>query len=78
MSQLLMTTVLTDERVKGLASTLLSRHSAFDRGQELILTRLKSLEEIKDKADGALLLLRILGWTGIIGGIVAIIRTIKG
>ncbi len=78
MSQLLMTSALTDERVKGLGTTLLSRHSAFEKGQDLILERLKSLEEVKDKADGALFLIRILGWTGIIGGIVAIIRTIKG
>lgn len=93
MSRLLTTTAVTETKVDGLITTIESRFKAFDRGQELILDRLKpltviieqhldsrlgTLEAVKNKATGALLMVQILGVTGIIGGVIAIIRTLKG
>lgn len=69
---------LLETRVQALISTMDSRHKALDRGQDLILDRLRTLEDIKSKAEGAVWLARLLGITGVIGGIVAIVRMVKG
>jgi hypothetical protein len=92
MNALTLTANLTAARVEGLVSTMDSRHKAFERGQDLILERLKpltllgdqqlhqrltDLEMVKHKAAGALLLMQILGVTGIIGGIIGIARMVS-
>lgn len=98
-SRLDITSAVIAAKVEGLVETIKSRFLAFDRGIELILERLKkidnievvilekqvplenrllNLERIRDKATGALILMRLLGITGIIGGIVAIVRMVRG
>lgn len=92
MSSVALTLGITAARVEGLVSTIDSRHKAFEHGQDLILERMKpltllgeqqidhrlaDLEAVKHKAEGALFLIRVLGITGIIGGIVAIIRMMQ-
>lgn len=87
------TVAVTETLVTGLISTMESRHKAFERGQDLILEKLKpldlmqgqslhsrieTLERVKEKAAGALLLVQLLGIMGIIGGVIAIVRMIKG
>jgi hypothetical protein len=85
---------VTDVRVQGLMQTLDSRFKAFDHGQSLILAklnetsplavtsalagRIKELEDIKAQATGAIWLARLLGITGIIGGVIGIVRMIRG
>lgn len=100
MVKLLTTTAVTDAHLTGLISTMESRHKAFERGQELILEKLKpfeqlrtqmmlleaqnldtrigALESIKNKVTGAIILAQLLGVTGIIGGIVTIVKMIRG
>ena len=91
------TVEVTKTQVAGLAETIKSRFTAFDRGIDLILERLTPigekikviesantegrltvLEAIKNKAAGAILLVQILGVLGIVGGIIAIIKQVKG
>ena len=90
--KLVTTTAITDVKVDGLISTMDSRMKAFDRGQELILNQLKplaafdlqkldrrveELEEVRLRADGAVLLVKILGVTGITGGLIGIIKMLS-
>jgi hypothetical protein len=44
MTKLLTTTAVTDAHLTGLISTMDSRHKAFERGQDLILEKLKPFE----------------------------------
>lgn len=84
---------VTSVRVEGLVSTVESRHKAFERGQDLILDRLKpiatlvdqkldlrltNLEAVRNRAEGAILTIKLLGITGVVGGIVAIVQLIRG
>lgn len=99
MIKLLTTTAVTDAHLTGLISTMESRHKAFERGQDLILEKLKPfeglntqitvfsaqnldarvevLEGLKNKFTGALTLMQVLAGTGIVGGIVAIIKMLR-
>jgi hypothetical protein len=99
MIRLLTTTAVTDAHLTGLISTMDSRHKAFERGQDLILeklkpfeglntqvtlftaqnldTRLGVLEGLKNKFTGALTLMQVLAGTGIVGGIVAIVKMLR-
>jgi hypothetical protein len=70
------TTVLTKEKVDGLLESFKSRMKAFEAGQELILERLQRIESMKDQAAGALLVIKLLGVTGTVGGIIAIVKII--
>lgn len=92
MEKLLTTLSVTESKVDGLMLAMDSRHKAFERGQDLILDRLKPLaiiveqnldarltdiEVLKNKAEGALLMMQVLGVRGVVGGIVAIVRMIS-
>lgn len=91
MQRLLTLTEVNESKINGIISTMDSRHKAFERGQELILERLGPLrilaeqdlnarivniEAAKNKAAGAMLMIQVLGITGVIGGIVAIVKLI--
>ncbi len=85
---------VTDVRVQGLVQTLDSRFKAFDTGQQLILAKLNEaspasvtnalaqrigeLEQIRLQAKGAIWLATMLGIAGMIGGVIGIVKLIKG
>lgn len=72
------TVAVTETKVDGLAETIKSRFIAFDRGIDLILVRLTAIENLKNKAAGAVLFVQILGGMAIIAGVVALVRMVKG
>lgn len=83
MTHILQTTAITEAVVTGLKSTIDSRFASFDRGIDLILERLKAgdsrienLEAIKNQALGAIIFVKVLGITGIIGGVISIVRLV--
>lgn len=71
-------TAVIEALMKGLVSTMESRHKAFERGQDLILERLGRLQAVKERMVGAFTLVSILGISGIVGGIIAIVKAVKG
>lgn len=93
MTEIKLSTALTGAKVDGLVETFKSRFIAFDRGLELILEKFKpldgisalrleeriaGLEMVKNQATGAMWVIKALGVTGIVVGIVAVFKMVLG
>jgi hypothetical protein len=75
-NQIYTTAHVTRDKVDNLVEAFKSRLKAFEAGQDLILRRLEEIESVKDQAAGALFVIKLLGVTGTVGGIIAIIKII--
>ena len=58
--------------------TVNSRYRAQEGGQQELEHRVDALESLRDRALGAYALVVVLGVGGIVGGIVALVKIIKG
>lgn len=77
-SQYEMKHVLLQQRVDMLVMTVNSRYDALEHGQQNIVKDLAELHTYKERILGAFGLIVLLSVTGIIGGVIAIIKAIKG
>jgi len=69
---------ILEVKMDGLITTQKSNFDSLEKGQALVMSRLEYLISLKDRVIGGVWLVSLLGVTGIIGGVVAIVKVLKG
>jgi len=55
-----------------------SRTDALEGGQQELIKRIEPLVDLKGQIEGAFTLIKLMGLVGFLGGIVALVKLIRG
>lgn len=76
---------ITEIRVQGLVTTIDSRCNAIDRGIQLIVKtqeatdlKITALDSVKNRAEGGMWVLKLIGVAGFVGALMGFAKWLKG